>query len=354
VPTPIDRQNRPNTKVISRVLSAVGRSLNPGSLVVIESTVYPSFTDNFAKRILETSGMKAGSDFALAYSPSRIDPGNRQYNAIDIPKVVGGVDPLSGEVAVLLYQSVIKAGVVKVTDAKTAECVKMLENVYRFVNIALVNEVASLYQKIGTNMFEVVSAAASKPFGFNPHYPGPGVGGPCIPKDPFYLQHVAHEMGMRLRLIEASAAVNQRIPLALVREIQKRVERFKPKCPRVSVFGLSYKAETAETVNSPSAKIISHLLSHKMKVVAYDPYVPSIKTNSKIVKSEASVEEAATKADCLVFLVDHLAFRNLDLTKLRKLTAQRCVLYDAKNIFESREVERAGFEYVALGKPRGR
>ena len=351
VPTPIDQRNRPDTSEIRKVLRSVARHLSIGKLVVIESSVYPGFTDGTARDLLEASGLRCGIDFALAYSPSRIAPGRaRETDLTKIPKVVGGVDAVSGEVATNLYQRLIKAGVVNVRDARSAECVKMLENVYRFVNIALVNELALLHQKIGVDIFEVISAAASKPFGFQAHYPGPGVGGPCIPKDHFYLQHVARRVGMRLDLVEASTGVNHMMPLWVAREVRRELKGLRLKSPLVSVFGLAYKADIGETTASPSITVIRELISAGIRVSLYDPFVPSIRINRRVLECEATPESASTRSNCLVFMVDHQAFSRLKLSNLRKVAAQGCILFDTKNLFEAQEVEEAGFRYLGLGK----
>jgi len=347
VPTPVDYRKRPDTSIISKVLRTTGKCILTGKLVVIESTVYPSFTDYVAKRLLEASGMKCGIDFALAHSPQRIDPGNIRYHITQIPKVVGGVDPDSGTIAALLYKSVMEEDVINVCNARTAECVKMLENVYRFVNIALVNELALLYRKIGVDIFEVVQAASSKPFGFHPHYPGPGVGGPCIPKDHFYLRYTARQVGAQLKLVEISASINRAMPMLVAGEVLKELKRLRLQVPKVAIFGMAYKAESSETVNSSAIKVISRLLSAGTKVTLHDPYVSSVKINRRVLACEDTAEAAATQANCLLFLVDHEAYRRLKLSSLKEVVAERCLLFDTKNLFKAKEAEEAGFRYIA-------
>jgi len=351
VPTPLGAANKPDTSTISDVLKITGKNLTEGKLVIIESSVYPGFTDEVAKRYLEVSKLKCGVDFGLAYAPERIDPGNRRFYLTAIPKIVGGVDESSGEIAKLLYQSVIKAEVIKVRDARTAESVKMLENAYRYVNIAFVNELALLLSKIGVNSYEVISAASTKPFGFQPHYPGPGIGGECIPKDPFYLNHVARRAGIRLNILEASAKVNEMVPHWVVSRVLEELKVLGKKSAKVSVFGLAYKAESTETTHSPAIKIISYLASRKIQLALYDPYVQTIGISRRVWMSEATAEAAAAKSDCLLFLVDHQAFRRLDLSALRKVAAEGCFVFDTRNLFNAEDIENAGFRYLGLGKP---
>lgn len=354
VPTPVNAQKTPDISIISHVLRIVGQCLSPGQIVVVESTVYPGFTNEVARDLLESKGLKCGIDFSLAYSPERIDPGNRRYGVTLIPKIVGGFDELSGEIATRLYESVIQGGVVQVSNARTAECTKMLENVYRFANIALVDEFALFCERIGVNVFEVVSAASSKPFGYNPHYPGPGIGGPCIPKDPFYLQYAARKVGLRLSLVEASVKVNRTMSATIASKINMELRKLHNRSPKVTVFGLAYKAESSNTINSPAIAIISKLRSSGATLKLYDPYVPSIEVDKKSLKSEQNAKAASAAADCLLFLVDHEVFKKTDLRELKANVAERCILFDAKNLFNAQEVDAAGFRYIGLGKPETR
>jgi UDP-N-acetyl-D-glucosamine dehydrogenase len=351
VPTPVLKDTTPDISIISDVLKTTGRCLSPGKIIVVESTVYPGFTSDVAQRILESNRLRCGRDFCLAYSPERIDPGNKKYRIAMIPKIVGGVDEVSCEMGALLYESVIKAGVVRVSDAKTAECTKMLENVYRFVNIALVDELALLCERIGVNIYEVVAAASSKPFGFSPHLPGPGIGGPCIPKDPFYLEYAARKAGMRLTLVKASEKVNETMAVALVSRVQREMKRLRRKSPKIAIFGLAYKAESYSTVNSPAISIISRLEASRAKLSLFDPYVRSIRVEGRSLMSESSAMAASTAADCLVFLVNHEKLANISLKKLKARAGEECVLLDARNIFRADEAEAAGFRYIGLGKP---
>jgi UDP-N-acetyl-D-glucosamine dehydrogenase len=352
VPTPVDRRNIPDISIISDVLKTIGRCLTPGQVVIVESTVYPGFTDKVARSLLELSGLKCGIDFSLAYSPERIDPGNRKYSVTMIPKIIGGVDKFGGEIAMLLYQSVIHARVFRVSDATTAECTKMLENVYRFVNIALVNELALLCERIGVNIFEVISAASSKPFGFSPHLPGPGIGGPCVPKDPLYLQYAARKAGLHLNLVEAGVKVNGTMPGTITSNLERKLKMLRRKRPKIAVLGLAYKPESSGTINSPAIEIISRLKSFGTELSLYDPYVRSIEVDGRALTSESSAEAASAAADCLLFLVDHEMFKKLDLRELKTAAADKCILFDAKNIFKAEDVEAIGFRYIGLGKPQ--
>lgn len=350
VPTPLDARNKPDTSIISDVLRTVGNHLKSGKLVIIESTVYPGFTESVARHLLQRKGLKCGKEFALACSPERLDPGNQRYELRDIPKIVGGVDETSAQLTSLLYERLLKNGVVQVSNARTAECTKLFENVYRFVNIALVNELALLCPKIGVDVFEVISAASSKPFGFHPHYPGPGVGGPCIPKDPYYLDYLAKKVGMPLRLVEASADINRMMPLKVVSQLRRELKALGLRSPKVAILGLAYKAGSSVTLNSPAIKVIPRLLHDRVKLRLYDPYVSSIRIDGKVMRTRASVTQASASADCLLFLVDHPDFKKLDLSNLNKVVAERCVLFDTRNIFDFKKVEAAGFQYLGFGK----
>jgi UDP-N-acetyl-D-glucosamine dehydrogenase len=252
-------------------------NLRKGQLVILESTTYPGTTDELMLPILESSGLKFGKDFFLAFSPEREDPGNPNFTTAGIPKVVAGVDKYSGELAISLYGKAFKK-VVPVSSARTAEAVKLTENIFRSVNIALVNELKMIYTRLGINIWEVIEAAKTKPFGYMPFYPGPGLGGHCIPIDPFYLTWKAREYDCPTRFIELAGEINSDMPNYVIGVLVKALnDREKSvKGSRVLVLGLAYKKDVADVRESPSFPIIQKLQSMGAKVDYFDPYVPSI------------------------------------------------------------------------------
>lgn len=277
VPTPLDEHREPDLSYVVDTTEVIAKYLRNGQLVVLESTTYPGTTDELMLPILQRNGMKPGSDFFLAYSPEREDPGNPNFSTKQIPKVVSGVDKISGEAAVALYGKVFEK-VIPVSNARTAEAIKLTENIFRSVNIALVNELKMIYGKFGIDIWEVIEAAKTKPFGYMPFYPGPGLGGHCIPIDPFYLTWKAREYGCTTRFIELAGEINTNMPDYVIKvladalnDIEKSV-----KGSRVLVLGLAYKKDVADVRESPSFPIIDNLRKMGATVNYHDPYVPAI------------------------------------------------------------------------------
>jgi len=288
-----------------------------GQLVVLQSTTYPGTTEEIVQPILEKSGLKAGIDFYLAFSPERIDPGNRQWSAYNTPKVVGGITPECTQLACELL-SQMGAPVHPVSSPRAAELTKLLENTFRAVNIALVNELALLTERMGIDIWEVVEAAKTKPFGFMPFYPGPGVGGHCIPVDPFYLSWKAREYDFYTKFIELAAEVNQAMPYHAVNLVAEALSR--QGCPlqgaRVLVLGVAFKPDIDDARNSPAERVIELLLSRGAVVCYHDPYVPRFQVGDDVFHREAAVlesvvltEEEIAAAACVVIVTSH---RSLD------------------------------------------
>jgi len=265
----------PDLSYIENSARSIARQLRPGQLVVLESTTYPGTTRGIVQPILEATGLKAGKDFYLAYSPEREDPGNPQHSAPRIPKVVGATDPLSLELASTLYGQVV-VKVIRVSTPEVAEACKILENTYRAVNIALVNELKMLYDRMGIDVWEVIEAARTKPFGFQAFYPGPGLGGHCIPIDPFYLTWVARKYGMPTRFIELAGEINTHMPHYVVTRLQDALnERGLPlKGSRVLILGMAYKKDVDDPRESPGFEIMDLLLKKGAHVAYNDPYIP--------------------------------------------------------------------------------
>jgi UDP-N-acetyl-D-glucosamine dehydrogenase len=279
VPTPLTKQREPDMRFVVGTAETIAKHLKPGHLIVLESTTYPGTTRQVMKPILERSGLKAGSDFFLAFSPEREDPGNINYETTKIPKVVGGDDALATRVAVALYGEVI-ASLVPVSSADTAEAVKLTENIFRAVNIALVNELKIVFDKMGIDVWEVIDAAKTKPFGYMPFYPGPGLGGHCIPIDPFYLTWKAREYDVATRFIELAGEINTAMPAHVIERLAAALNTRFAKAlngARILLIGLAYKKNVDDVRESPAFKLIELLEARGARVDYHDPYAPEIK-----------------------------------------------------------------------------
>jgi len=275
--------------------------------VILESTTYPGTTDELLLPMFEASKLKVGRDFFLCFSPERVDPGNPQYHTKNIPKVVGGITPECTRMGALFYSQALEH-VVAVSSTKVAEMVKLLENTFRMINIGLVNELAVLCDRMDINVWEIIDAAATKPFGFMPFYPGPGLGGHCIPIDPFYLSWKTKQSGMEARFIELAGYINSNMPHFVVDKIQNALNEVrKPlKGSHVHVLGVAYKRDIDDVRESPALDIM-HLLSRRGVTVTYsDPYIPSIQVEQRTYSSNQDPDTVA-KADCVVIITDHKA-----------------------------------------------
>ena len=276
VPTPLDRNREPDLSYVERTAEAIAPHLRAGQLIVLESTTYPGTTAELLRPILERGGLESGRDFFLAYSPEREDPGNPKFDTSRIPKVIGGDGPAAVELAVALYGQIVTQ-VVPVSSLATAEAVKLTENIFRAVNIALVNELKVIYEKMDIDIWEVIDAAKTKPFGFMPFYPGPGLGGHCIPIDPFYLTWKARQYDVGTRFIELAGEINTAMPLHVMRrlgaELGERTGRALNGA-RVLVVGAAYKKNVDDIRESPALRILDLLREHGAAVDYYDPYIP--------------------------------------------------------------------------------
>jgi UDP-N-acetyl-D-glucosamine dehydrogenase len=313
VPTPLTDTRDPDLTAIVRSAEAVAASLRPGQLVVLESTTYPGTTRQVVVPILERGGLKAGRDFFVAFSPEREDPGNAQFSTPTIPKVVGGLELRSAALAVALYQQVV-VRTVQVSTPEVAEACKILENTYRAVNIALVNELKMLYDRMGIDVWEVIEAARTKPFGFQAFYPGPGLGGHCIPIDPFYLSWVARKYGMNTRFIELAGEVNTAMPAYVVRKVGDALnERGKAvKGSKVALLGMAYKKDVDDPRESPGFELMDLLLERGAEVTYNDPHIPRLPAmrhypNLQMV-SQPLTPDYLQGQDCVVIVTDHSAY----------------------------------------------
>ncbi len=351
MPTPLHENKEPDLRHVVGAVEEIAGILRKGQFVVLESTTYPGTTDDVVKPILEKTGMKAGRDFGLAFSPERIDPGNKKYHVENTPKVVGGINDECTEIAAVLYERITK--VVRVSSARAAEATKVLENIFRGVNIALVNELALLFEKMGIDTWEVIKAASTKPYGFMPHYPGSGVGGHCIPLDPFYLSYEAKKFGFIPKFIELSGEINDFMPFHTVNLAREALAEAGTKLRNslVAVMGIGYKKDFPDTRESPSAKIIEELAADGASVVVHDPFAKEIRTKKGVFKSTGSAEEALRNADCAIFAMDHTPFKSLDLKRIKGIM-RRAVIVDGRNLFDENKVAALGFIYRGIGKPR--
>ena len=309
VPTPLTKTKDPDLSYVIRESEEISQHLQPGQLVVLESTTYPGTTKEVILPILERSGLKVGSDFYLAYSPERVDPGNEKYGIRNTPKLVGGIDSQSAKLAELLYRQVAEA-VVSVSCPEVAEMSKVFENVFRIVNIALVNELAQLCEKMGISVWEVIDAASTKPFGYMPFYPGPGIGGHCIPLDPYYLANKAREYDFHTRFIELAAEINEQMPYHITSRIMESLNARGRSLngARVLVLGVAYKKDVEDLRESTSLKLIQLLQEKGAKVSYNDPYISKIQLSEGTLTSVELTEESLSSADCVVIATDHSCY----------------------------------------------
>lgn len=312
VPTPLTPHKEPDMSYVFNTTRTIAKYLRKGQIVILESTTYPGTTDEEIRGILESTGLKAGVDFYLAYSPEREDPNNKDYTTRTIPKVVGGYTKRCLEIAVALYNTVVER-TVPVSSTRVAEAAKLLENIYRAVNIALVNELKMLFDRMGINIWEVIEAAKTKPFGFQAFYPGPGLGGHCIPIDPFYLTWKAREYDFHTRFIELAGEINTYMPYYVV---QKTIEALNDagksiKRAKILILGLAYKKDVDDVRESPSL-VLMDLLKDRGAVVDYnDPHIPVIPKTRKYNLNQQSVplnEKTLSEYDCVIIATDHSVY----------------------------------------------
>jgi nucleotide sugar dehydrogenase len=312
VPTPLSEADGPDLSAVRAAAQTAGRLLRPGTLVSLESTTYPGTTDEIVRPLLEkASGLAAGVDFALVFSPERIDPGNPAYGLVNTPKIVGGITPACTEAAAAFYGRVCEQ-VVRAASAREAEMAKLLENTYRHVNIALVNEMAIFCRELDIDLHDAIRCAATKPFGFQPFYPGPGVGGHCIPIDPNYLSYKVRTLGYPFRFVELAQEINSRMPGYVTERAAELLNRGGRAVngARVLLLGVTYKKDIADQRESPARPIARRLRARGAAVAYHDPYVPSWPVDGQDVPRAADLEAAVAAADLVILLQAH---RDYDL-----------------------------------------
>jgi UDP-N-acetyl-D-glucosamine dehydrogenase len=334
VPTPLRKTKDPDMSYVVSACQEVAKYIGSGKLVILESTTYPGTTDELVLPMLERTGLKVGEDFFLCFSPERIDPGNPKYQTSNIPKVVGGITAACTEMGSLFYSQALEA-VVPVSSTRVAEMVKLLENTFRMINIGLVNEMALMCDRMGINIWEVIDAAATKPFGFMPFYPGPGLGGHCIPIDPFYLSWKTKQSGIEARFIELAGYINGQMPHFVVDKVQNALnEAQKPlKGSHVHVLGVAYKRDIDDVRESPALDIIVLLEQKGARITYSDPYVPKIQFGDRELKSDNALDMSA-QADCVLVATNHTQFDYPGI--LEKAT----LIVDARNAFKNHRSDK--------------
>ena len=328
VPTPLDAHQQPDISYVRASAESITPYMHKDMLIILESTTYPGTTEELLQPILETSGLKCGTDFFLAFSPERVDPGNLIYKTKNTPKVVGGITPTCTDIAATLYEAVLEAPVHRVSCPAVAEMEKILENTYRNVNIGLINEIAILCNRMGINVWEVIDAAKSKPYGFQAFYPGPGLGGHCIPLDPYYLTWKAREYGFHTSMIEASMMVNDRMPEYCAERAMLALNQHRKAMngAKVLLLGVAYKQDIDDYRESPALNVLSALKTMGAEISYFDPYVPECQHKGEALKSIPALTAEALKGFDLVMVTT--AHQNVDYDLVAKHSA---LIMDTKN-----------------------
>lgn len=351
VPTPVDGRHKPDLVPLQKASEAVGRGLRPGAVVSFESTTFPGCTERECIPILEReSGLRAGIDFGVAYCPERLNPGDDAHTTERTPRVLGALDERSLRLAKEVYGSFLKAPLHLCKDIRTAEASKVLENVQRDVNIALMNEFAMMCPLLGLDVHEVLAAARTK-FNFVRVDPGPGVGGHCIPVDPYYLIEEARRHGFEPQLMAAARRVNDRATEAMADAILDSLAR-RP-APRVAVLGLSYKGGVGDLRESPALRLLDILRPRVQHLQVHDPHVPADQVEKATALRASSLEEAVRGAHAIALLTDHPEFAGLDLARLAQLAAPGATLLDGRNLVKPEEARSSGFRYWGIGRGSG-
>ena len=330
VPTPLDKNKQPDTSYVEGVVDQSLLYLHKEQLVVLESTTYPGTTEEVILPRIEEQGLKVGEDVFLAFSPERVDPGNERYKTKNTPKVVGGVTPACTELAATLYEQVLEGEIHRVSSPRTAEMTKLLENVFRIVNISLVNELAQLCERMKINVWEVIEAAKTKPFGFMAFYPGPGVGGHCIPLDPFYLSWKAKEYDFTTRFIELAGEINDGMPYYVIDQATRLLNRVGKSLAgaKILLLGMAYKKDVDDLRQSPAMKVARLLLDRGADLSYHDPYIPAIDQEGITLQSVELAEGILREQDLVVITTDH---SNVDY---RKVVGASRMIYDTRNAIQ--------------------
>ncbi|HUR63215.1 MAG TPA: nucleotide sugar dehydrogenase [Candidatus Thermoplasmatota archaeon] len=354
VPTPVLPSKQPDLSYVASASESAAKGLRKGQLVVLESTTYPGTTEDYVIAACEkASGLKAGKDFGVGYCPERYNPGDPQHTLQNVVRVVGAIGPEWTEVCAALYGTLNGGKITRVRDLRTAEAAKVIENIQRDLNIALVNELALIFERLEIDVHEVLDAAATK-WNFVKYTPGPGVGGHCLPVDPYYLTSLAEKLGYHPRVILAGRAVNDQMPLHTVSLVSEALnESGRPiKGSKVAVLGLSYKANTGDVRESPAEAIVRELQKRGADLRLCDPYIESAEVEHHFGVGNVALDKALKGAEAIVIVTDHKEFRGLDAKKLAAVAAKPCALVDTRNVVPPDAARAAGLIYRGIGRRR--
>ena len=347
VPTPT-KNKKPDLSFIEAVSDQISRGLNEGMVIVYESTVYPGVTEKKIIPILENSGLKAGKGLGVVYCPERVDPGNEKFKIENIARVMAATDKRTLELTKTLYETALNTHVFPVSSIKTAEMTKLIENTFRDINIAFINELTTILDETDIDIIEAIKAASTKPFAFIPHYPGCGVGGDCIPVSPYWLTKFAREVKREPELVKLSRNINESMPAFVVKKLRNELNRIGKdiKNSKILILGLTYKEEICDTRNSPAKQIIKILNNGSKEVYAYDPYISKERT-----KDEFNVQmkdlNNIDSIDAIVLLTAHEEFKKIDFKKLKEKVQKDCIFFDTKNVFNKKNIP---MRYLGLGR----
>jgi len=344
VPTPVDKFYNPDLTPVKSASKNIAKYLKKGQLVIVESTINPGVCEEVVQPILENiSKLKAGKDFYLAHCPERINPGDPKWNVGNIPRVVGALSQKGLSLALKLYRSIIEANIRPMKSIKEAEAAKIVENSFRDINIAFVNELARSFDKLGIDVYDVIQGAATKPFAFLAHYPSIGVGGHCIPVDPYYLIERAKLVGFDHEFLKLAREINNRMPYYVVKALQRNLNSLKlsVKGTAIGILGLSYKANVGDIRESPSEKVIEYLKELESDVHIYDPYFPELST-------EKDLDTFLKKVKAVVLATDHKEFVEMDLNKLKEHKIK--IVIDGKNCLDKEKILKLGIIYKGIGR----
>ena len=344
VPTPIDRNNSPDLTALMESISTISKHIKQNNLLIIESTIYPGTIEEVIVPILKKQRFDAyKNDVFIAHCPERIDPGNKKWTIENLPRVIGGVTKEATKKAAEFYRSIIEAEIVELSSVKSAEATKIMENTFRDVNIAFVNEMAKSFDKAGIDITEVIKGASTKPFAFMPHYPGAGVGGHCIPIDPYYLIEKAKQIGFNHQFLSLAREINNSMPTYTVKLLENELKKLKKsiKGAKVGVLGLAYKANVDDTRESPAFEVINILKTKGAEVFIFDPHA---KKGSNV----NDLDELLQKSDYIILVTDHYEFKNMDLNKLKKYKI--LVIIDGRNCLDKEKIKQMGILYHGIGR----
>jgi nucleotide sugar dehydrogenase len=339
VPTPVDGNHLPNLGPLKSACEKVSKSLQKDTLVIIESTIFPGTIDEIVLPILKKSNV----DFYLSHCPERLDPGNEKFTIQNIPRVVGGINKESTKKTAEFYRKIIDANIIELSSVKAAEATKIMENTFRDINIAFINEMAMSFDKEGIDILEVIKGASTKPFAFMPHYPGTGVGGHCIPVDPYYLIEKAKQIGFSHKFLSLAREINNNMPYYTVELLESQLQKLKKsiKNAKIGVLGLAYKADVDDIRESPALKIIELLKAKEADVFVFDPYV---KKGSNV----ENLNELIQKSNYIILATDHNEFKNMDLNKLKENSIK--IIIDGRNCLDRQKIKSLGILYHGVGR----